>query len=1546
MDAPFQVALPWRLGGEKELAALVDGVRRDVHAISSLRKLAPLVQSDMSLSSLHVMQAELDKLTPASPMVVLQMKSVREAAAIIEAASVQRLLMVREVEDTSAAIHAAHPQIGARQADLKARRLDKSKELGACVVGVVDAALKQLEASKAALGEATRAFHEALQHIEQGADDADDAEAQAARKAKEQTALVASHTTSLAASASGLVAMGLLDELNSRIYSMPPKAITDEIQLRLGQRAAVLDDQREQLAAANEAPPAASTTLVAGSGTFVTHTAGERAGVLAAAKAECEVLEGERAKLLEAKGGVETALAEAKAAAAKAEAASDAARYLTSKEALLRKHLKVLDAALALADDELGAVTSGRALYAEAYELEAKQSSIVDMSVQSAALMKEALTASSPGAELWATTKKKVVPKFDAESFRSATAGGADAKGGGSVLAAAGISFQNATGAGADGAEGGMRSIWQSLDRHYADRLRQLGVSGLRKYVPGQQLVVKVGGEQWLDGDAWIDAEVTTAPSEGVHSQLSMHRLRAEGNGTEFNLALTPFNHAPRELARDSFFSLWKRHCRSMRTQHATIIDALSGRRLDSLGHCVPIELRPADAADTSASFKKGGKEEVLVDNVNALSEWLHMLHARRLDGSNVEAPVCVLVTAGPAAGKTCLMSQLVMHVVLRNAPPADAIDDKTSTWAPAHDDLVPILIRIQDLQKRLLADEASFARAWNWVDAYLCALHGRHSEMYRFLRQALMARRAVLLLDGIDEAGKARDVIERHVSEVLAPQGHVLIVTSRPNGVRQELFSTTGYHHLELRALTDAQQADVVERRLMRVATDKTGAKRAAVLMEYIRTKVPLDADTGMRVTGNPLMLSMVVSIFESRQQAAAEAAAMSLTSKDAKDAKDAKGETKAEADKKKAGGKEDEKIEMPRSVVELYQVASTTMLDRLERKERSDTAPRGIIPIPHLRKLLEAAFFQAHAAERRILRRGDLETAALGLSNPEELKAIQLRTSGPEGRDERAAAVKAACKQLPAARQEEVSGICERVRQDRLPLLSLISALPIEMQSSHLSFQEFFCAQAICKGYALPPEASAPWCWSPWWGNTLRLGNEIGKEFETGLLNASAEAGTTMLNLRAHVGGHRPTSFTAIGLLLRAVVSVDLRDNRINDEEAVVIADAMSRTESLTKLNMAGNRISSTGAKAIGLALAASTSRVRSVSELDLSRNPLCVVEKGAGEKGSAAAPKEKADDKAAAAAAAAAALGGEGENLADVGVLELGRAVSVCASVSALFLTHGEMSDSAGAKFLLQFAANRTRRSSWATGGTLMAAKLKDASKGKEIKSVGDAALALLGKPAHAAPSLLPVGEQLRQLSKLDLSCNALSMSFAENLGKFLAVSPLLSHLSLPHNRLGIGGGVEVAKALKSASALKFLDLSYNNICGCTPAYGKGGRSEWSGEAITAITEAMLGGATLQELWLHGNGVCGMWADRICGEEMSRGTYTAAGIDALIRMLEQERLPFKPPIPATRYLGGLRLEIDNLLRSADKARFEEIGPPSPCPLIHSPPPAPSDS
>ena len=80
---------------------------------------------------------------------------------------------------------------------------------------------------------------------------------------------------------------------------------------------------------------------------------------------------------------------------------------------------------------------------------------------------------------------------------------------------------------------------------------------------------------------------------------------------------------------------------------------------------------------------------------------------------------------------------------------------------------LVPILIPVERLRQGLLEHEAAFAAAPNWVAAYL-SLTCAAPVHYAMLHKAMERRSALLLLDGLDEAGAERARLERHVAEVL----------------------------------------------------------------------------------------------------------------------------------------------------------------------------------------------------------------------------------------------------------------------------------------------------------------------------------------------------------------------------------------------------------------------------------------------------------------------------------------------------------------------------------------------------------------------------------------------------------------------------------------------------------------------------------------------------------------------------------------------------------------------------------------------------------
>ena len=96
----------------------------------------------------------------------------------------------------------------------------------------------------------------------------------------------------------------------------------------------------------------------------------------------------------------------------------------------------------------------------------------------------------------------------------------------------------------------------------------------------------------------------------------------------------------------------------------------------------------------------------------------------------------------------------------------------------------------------------------------------------------------------------------ERHITEVLAPQGHVLLCTSRPAGIDDTRFAS--FRRLHLAPLTKEQQREALMQRL--------GAERTGALLPYLE-RMPNDAETKVSATSNPLMLSMVASVYEIRQ-------------------------------------------------------------------------------------------------------------------------------------------------------------------------------------------------------------------------------------------------------------------------------------------------------------------------------------------------------------------------------------------------------------------------------------------------------------------------------------------------------------------------------------------------------------------------------------------------------------------------------------------------------------------------------------------------------
>jgi Ran GTPase-activating protein (RanGAP) involved in mRNA processing and transport len=157
-----------------------------------------------------------------------------------------------------------------------------------------------------------------------------------------------------------------------------------------------------------------------------------------------------------------------------------------------------------------------------------------------------------------------------------------------------------------------------------------------------------------------------------------------------------------------------------------------------------------------------------------------------------------------------------------------------------------------------------------------------------------------------------------------------------------------------------------------------------------------------------------------------------------------------------------------------------------------------------------------------------------------------------------------------LPPEMGDALRVVRERVMQDMLPLLSLLQVEPL--QSSHLSFQEYFAARAICEGTRL--SGAPPWQWPVWWANTVKIGSEMGDVFGKGLLQASGVDGDS-LDLAQKLGGDRPTVLAVLTAVMGSLTSVHLGGNALGAEGAKPIAEAISVSKSLTSVDVGSNEI-----------------------------------------------------------------------------------------------------------------------------------------------------------------------------------------------------------------------------------------------------------------------------------------------------------------------------------------------------------------------------------
>jgi len=602
-------------------------------------------------------------------------------------------------------------------------------------------------------------------------------------------------------------------------------------------------------------------------------------------------------------------------------------------------------------------------------------------------------------------------------------------------------------------------------------------------------------------------------------------------------LQLHPWNHAPLELPMTSFEEVRSWWLQWLLSEHSQTDDAFSGSKLDVVTNCVAIEI----------------EGDLDINDYTSLADWLLAEHTQRCLGSAVEDPACCLIVAGACSGKTLLLSQVITNVITRSP----------------RGQLIPILVRAQLLQGWLQSHPSVFATAWNWIDAYIGLHHKSEPAVYRMLRQAMMARRALLLIDGLDEGGTMREQLERHVTGVLAQQGHLLLATSRPSDTPEEMLQRfSAFKCLSLLPLSESMQQAALENRL--------GTDGAEELLAFLKRE-----DLSTRITCSPLMLSVVVGVRDVC-----------------------------------------EGVEMPENESGFFDVATQTAFKRirsvrdmqleLERSNergmavseeigRTNRRARGQSEESHTLQAMRSLCWTVHAKESRVITSEDLRYVALRIGTQPVRSLLEAVLQ----------------KSLSLLTLLQVGPLQDGVSSS-LSLDGYLEALrPLQLQVSHLSFQEYMVAHAIhaagmpsATPVMIPKLDTPPWQWTSWWANTLNIGIKMGPEFAVGLLRCSGVLGQTLdlsgKTLHQTLHSEHPTALRAVAQLMSKLTTLQLwNSSRLGAGQAWIIAKGLEGNTTLTSLDLAVSAASTGIGSEGGKALAECLRRNRALQFLDITGN-----------------------------------------------------------------------------------------------------------------------------------------------------------------------------------------------------------------------------------------------------------------------------------------------------------------------------------------------------
>jgi len=471
--------------------------------------------------------------------------------------------------------------------------------------------------------------------------------------------------------------------------------------------------------------------------------------------------------------------------------------------------------------------------------------------------------------------------------------------------------------------------------------------------------------------------------------------------------------------------------------------------------------------------------------------------------------------------------------------------------------------------------------------------------------------------------------------------------------------------------------------------------------------------------------------------------------------------------------------------------------------------------------------------------LKPAQLTSSGLNKATFEARSAERSATSKREMRE--------AITKLPRAMQDALMEVRERVARDALPLLSLLQAEPLQVQSSHLSFQEYFAARALCEdGTVL--SGAPPWQWPAWWANTVAIGTDMGVAFGRGLLHAAKVTGDT-LDLSGKMGGDGPTVLRVLGAMLQgstALTKCNVRGNNLDRESATSLAKVASAkrimlfgiTHDQTKANLKCQEL-----RLVDAILIASDLRVSAaLKTLDLRSNSF-------GKEGAIAMVEALKVNTALTSLDISSNFIGPELGVAMAEMLQVNTALTECnvrvnnldcKSATALATVASE-------KRVMLFGIQHTQ---------------KVADFARQQLGLVDAILIASDLRVSTALTYL-------NLASSNLTYYGRDMTGVQAIAEALKFNTALTDLNLYDNGLDAEAGKSLADALKVNTALTTLNLSKNELCGLD-MYGRG-QDDASG--ITALAEALQVNTALKNLSIAWNNISGEVAQQLAAVVLAR-------------------------------------------------------------------------